>query len=73
MADGGYYGRVNGDLLNLIPPDAKTVLEIGCGEGALCAAYRRVNPGVRWIGVEPVGKAAAEAANHCEIIVDKVD
>lgn len=52
MPPAGYYGNVNPDLLALIPPDAKTVLEIGCGEGALCEAYRRVNPGVEWKGVE---------------------
>ncbi len=48
----GYYSNVNPDLLRFIPPDAKTVLEIGCGEGALCEAYRRVNPDVTWTGVE---------------------
>jgi 2-polyprenyl-3-methyl-5-hydroxy-6-metoxy-1,4-benzoquinol methylase len=50
--DPGYYGRYNAELLKLIPPDAKTVLEIGCGEGALCEAYRRMNPGVEWVGVD---------------------
>lgn len=53
MAAIGYHARYNPDLLNLIPPDAKTVLEIGCGEGALCEAYRRINPGVEWHGIEP--------------------
>jgi len=48
----GYYGCVNLNLLEMIPRDAKVVLEIGCGEGALCEAYRRTNPGVHWIGVE---------------------
>ncbi len=48
----GYYDGYNADLLRFIPPDAKTVLEIGCGEGALCAAYRRVNPSVLWFGVD---------------------
>lgn len=48
----GYYDSYNPDLLRFIPPDAEMVLEIGCGEGALCEAYRRVNPGVVWYGVE---------------------
>lgn len=47
-----YYSRANPDLLALIPPDAKTVLEIGCGAGALCAAYKRMNPEVHWVGVD---------------------
>jgi 2-polyprenyl-3-methyl-5-hydroxy-6-metoxy-1,4-benzoquinol methylase len=47
-----YYDRVNEDLLCLIPPDARVVLEVGCGAGALAAAYRRRNPSVKWFGVE---------------------
>ncbi len=57
----GYYDSYNPDLLRFIPPDAKTVLEIGCGEGALCEAYRRVNPGVRWYGVECEREAGDKA------------
>ena len=53
-----YFNRVNQDLLALIPPDAKTVLEIGCGAGALCEAYRKMNPGVVWLGVESNQDAA---------------
>ncbi len=52
MSAGDYFDRVNPELLKLIPPDAKTVLEIGCGAGALCAAYRRMNPGVEWEGID---------------------
>jgi 2-polyprenyl-3-methyl-5-hydroxy-6-metoxy-1,4-benzoquinol methylase len=56
-----YYSRVNPDLLALIPPDCRVVLEIGCGAGALCEAYRRVNPGVIWWGVEMNSEAAHKA------------
>jgi len=64
VTDNGYFGRVNPELLKLIPPDAKTVLEIGCGEGALCEAYRRINPGVRWCGIDTFddGRKRAVAA-----------
>ncbi len=56
-----YYSSFNHDLLALIPPDAKTVLEIGCGEGTLCEAYRRINPGVAWKGVD-ISEAAIKIA-----------
>jgi 2-polyprenyl-3-methyl-5-hydroxy-6-metoxy-1,4-benzoquinol methylase len=56
-----YYSRVNLDLLALIPPDAKAVLEIGCGAGALAEAYIRVNPGVIWRGIEPNENACRQA------------
>ncbi len=57
----GYFDQYNPDLLTLIPPDAKTILEIGCGEGALCEAYRRVNPGVEWKGID-INEAAIKIA-----------
>ena len=54
------------DLLPLIPLSARTVLEIGCGEGELAAAYRRMNPKARLLGIEINSKAAALAALHLE-------
>ena len=42
-----YYANVNPELLRWMPLAARDVLEIGCGEGALAAAYRRRNPAVR--------------------------
>ena len=54
------------DLLPLIPLSARTVLEIGCGEGELAAAYRRMNPKARLLGIEINSEAAALAALHLE-------
>lgn len=68
-----YYNRVNRDLLTLIPPDAKVVLEIGCGAGALCEAYRRINPGVEWNAVEPNPGAAEAASRSARVIRDHVE
>ncbi len=65
MSAASYFNTVNPGLLSLIPPDAKVVLEIGCGAGALCKAYRRVNPGVTWTGVEPNEEAAEQAKRVC--------
>lgn len=52
-----YFDRFNPDLLALIPPDAKVVLEIGCGAGKLAEMYRRQNPSVEWHGIERDGGA----------------
>ncbi len=68
----GYYDSYNPDLLKLIPPDAKTVLEIGCGEGKLCEAYRRVNPSVEWRAVE-LNQDAAKIAKSKGIVVVEDD
>jgi SAM-dependent methyltransferase len=56
-----YYNRVNLDLLRLVPPDARVVLEVGCGAGALAEAYRRINPDVTYLGVEKHPDAATVA------------
>jgi SAM-dependent methyltransferase len=57
-----YFDRFNPELLRLIPPDAGTVLEIGCGAGALAQVYRRINPGVKWVGWD-INREAIEVAN----------
>jgi glycosyltransferase involved in cell wall biosynthesis/SAM-dependent methyltransferase len=61
MAIPEYYDRVNPDLLRVMPPDAGVVLEIGCGAGALAEAYRRINPDVRYLGIEKVAEVARVA------------
>lgn len=60
--DGDYFDGFNPVILELIPPDVRTVLEVGCGAGRLCEAYRRRNPGVEWCGIE-ANRVACEAAN----------
>ncbi len=67
----GYYDSYNPDLLKFIPPDATDVMEIGCGEGALCEAYRRINPNVYWVGIEPNCEAAdrAEFPGRCDDVI----
>jgi len=53
-----YYSRINHDLLRRIPVDARGVLEIGCGAGALGAAYKRINPDCFYAGVELMAEPA---------------
>lgn len=69
MAVPDYYNRVNPDLLRVIPPDARVVLEVGCGAGAMAEQYRAINPGGRYLGIEMNPEAAAVAESRLDRVV----
>ncbi len=52
------------DLLRRIPLAARIILDVGCGDGALTAAYRLMNPSVRLLGIDSDPDAARAAAQH---------
>jgi SAM-dependent methyltransferase len=52
------------DLLSRIPLSARTILDVGCGSGTLAAAYRRLNPKARLLGIDVDPVSAALAAPH---------
>jgi len=66
-----YYNRVNPDLLRLMPPDARIVVEVGCGAGALAEAYRRINTQVCYFGIEkdPAAARAASSSGRVDRVV----
>jgi SAM-dependent methyltransferase len=53
-------------MLDLIPLSARTVLVVGCGDGAMIAPYRQMNPRARLLGIESDVEAAALAARHMD-------
>jgi trans-aconitate methyltransferase len=64
-----YYRNVNPDLLDRIPLNAKTVVEVGCGSGALGGAYKLRNPQVQYIGVEAMAEPAADASKVLDQVI----
>ena len=54
---------INLDLLQRMPVDARVVLEVGCGAGVLAEAYRRINPNVRYLGIEKEVQSARVAGS----------
>jgi SAM-dependent methyltransferase len=69
MALRPYYDRANPDLLRSLPPEARLVVEVGCGAAALGAQYKAVNPQVRYVGLEVVEEAAAVARRRLDHVV----
>ncbi len=59
----------NPDLLSRIPLTSRTVLDVGCGSGALGAAFRRLNPTARLLGIDKDIDAAQQAALHLDDVV----
>ena len=71
MATGpSYYEQVNPDLLWRIPPTASTILEIGCGSGALGRAYKAINPQARYMGIEIETSPAERAKQSLDEVIN---
>ena len=68
---GDYFNWLRRDVLALVPPDAKSVLSIGCGSGATEEVL--VRKGIRVVGVEINHEAASEAKSRgIEVIVKDI-
>lgn len=59
------HSIVNADLLAMIPPTARRVVEVGCMHGAMARAYRATNPQAEYVGIDIDADYAAAAAEHC--------
>lgn len=60
------HDYANPELLALIPPDVRRVVDVGCMHGQLARALRARAPGARVVGVDIDPDYAAVAAAHCD-------
>jgi SAM-dependent methyltransferase len=66
----GYADIPNPDLLDRIPLDARIILDVGCGTGALGAEYKRRNPACTVLGIESDPAAAQIAATRLDRVLN---
>jgi 2-polyprenyl-3-methyl-5-hydroxy-6-metoxy-1,4-benzoquinol methylase len=57
----GYYAGDRPEMLSYIPADARSVLDVGCGEGLFGRAIKQARPGCEVWGVEPTAMAERAA------------
>jgi 2-polyprenyl-3-methyl-5-hydroxy-6-metoxy-1,4-benzoquinol methylase len=64
----GYFDHVRPELAELVPHDARRIVDFGCGRGAL-GAYLKQRQGAEVIGLELFEDAAAVAAQRLDTVV----
>ena len=55
----------NPELLDLIPTQSKSVIEIGCSSGALAREYRKINTNCHYVGIDIDPEYAKMAEPYC--------
>jgi predicted O-linked N-acetylglucosamine transferase (SPINDLY family) len=64
----------NADVLNFMRGQYSGVVEVGSSSGALARAYRDINPGCRYVGIEIDADYAEASKVHCtEVILGNVE
>ena len=51
-----------------MPTSARRVIEVGCSSGALAREYKKLNPGVHYLGIEIFSDFRALAIRHCDSV-----
>jgi 2-polyprenyl-3-methyl-5-hydroxy-6-metoxy-1,4-benzoquinol methylase len=60
-APDGYYDQSRPEVVAMVPPEARRIIDVGCGAGALGRALKAARPGLEVRGIEPVPSQADKA------------
>lgn len=63
-----YFTHSRPEVRDLVPADARIVVDVGCGAGAMGAALKSERPGIEVRGIEP----NADAASRARAVLDDV-
>ena len=58
-------------LLNLMPANAKRVVQAYCGSGVLARAYKALYPACQYLGIEPQAEEARLGAVSCDQLLQR--
>ena len=59
---------VNHELIAMIPESARCIIDVGCRYGQMADVYKKMHPGVRYVGIDIDPDYAVMAARHCDEI-----
>jgi 2-polyprenyl-3-methyl-5-hydroxy-6-metoxy-1,4-benzoquinol methylase len=65
---GKYYTETRPEMLSFVPPTAKSVLDVGCGEGGFGELVKKARAATVW-GVEPNADAARRAGEKLDRVL----
>jgi methionine biosynthesis protein MetW len=63
------YTTAREDVLDMVPPSARHILDLGCSSGALARSLKSAVPGRTVVGVELDARYAADAAQHLDRVI----
>jgi ubiquinone/menaquinone biosynthesis C-methylase UbiE len=69
-----YYVNDRSEILQFLPADAQTLIDVGCGQGLFSAAVKKQFPSCEVWGLEPFSQPAQSARGRCDkLIVQSFD
>lgn len=66
--EGQYYGNEREEVQDMVPTDARVILDVGCGRGIMASQLKAKRSAEVW-GVEIVAEAAEDAAKRLDKVI----